>query len=162
MLFRSREVADELSLYGERHRFIPALAHARGFRVTELDVHHRARPHGHSKYGLRRFHRGFLDLLTVKFQTTHGNRPMHLLGGVALLSLGVGLLALLGLGLWGLLMGGPLHRLDALLVAVGVGHLVLGKLLLALGWLAELLIASPAHRPADYSIADQTGPSTDS
>ena len=157
-----REVARELSLYGERHRFIPALAHARGFRVTELDVHHRARPHGQSKYGLRRFHRGFLDLLAVRYQTTHGNRPMHLLGGMALLSVGVGLLALVGLGLRGLFMGGPLHRIDALLLAGGVASLLLGKLLFALGWLAELLIASAAHRPADYSIADQTGPSKDS
>jgi glycosyltransferase involved in cell wall biosynthesis len=153
-----REVARELSLYGERHRFIPALAHARGFRVTEIDVHHRARPHGHSKYGLRRFHRGFLDLLTVRYQTTHGSRPMHLLGGMALLAVVVGLLALGVLGLRGLFAGGPLQRVDALLLTLGVGHLVLAKLLFALGWLAELLIANPAHRPADYSIAEQTRP----
>lgn len=156
-----REVARELTLYGERHRFIPALAHARGFRVTEIDVHHRARPHGHSKYGLRRFHRGFLDLLTVKFQTSYGSRPMHLWGGLGLLSVAVGLLALGGLGLRGLLLVGPLQRFDALLVTLGVAHLVLGKLFFALGFLAELLVANPAHRPADYSIADQTGPASD-
>ena len=63
-LFRA-EVAREVRLYGELHRFVPVLAHARGFRVTELAVNHRPRRHGVSKYGIRRFLRGFLDLLTV-------------------------------------------------------------------------------------------------
>src|SRR4029078_7096345 len=67
-LFRS-DVAREVRLYGERHRFIPVLAHARGFRVTELPVNHRPRQHGVSKYGMRRFLRGFLDLLTITFLT---------------------------------------------------------------------------------------------
>jgi hypothetical protein len=60
------------------------------------------------------------------------------------------------------LLGGPLQRFDALLVTLGVAHLVLGKLFFALGCLAELLIANPAQRPADYSIADQTSPTADS
>lgn len=157
-----RGVAHELNLYGERHRFIPALAHARGFRVTEIDVHHRARPHGHSKYGLRRFHRGFLDLLTVKFQTSYGSRPMHLFGGLALLAGASGLLALFGLGLRGLLAGGPLQRVDAFLAAGGFALLLLAALLVALGCLSELLIANPAQRPPDSSIADRTGPTSDS
>src|ERR1700685_3121405 len=73
-LFRS-EVAGEIRLYGELHRFIPVLAHARGFRVTEMPVHHRPRRFGHSKYGVRRFARGFLDLLTVTFLTGFCQRP---------------------------------------------------------------------------------------
>src|SRR5262245_51288076 len=81
-----REVAAEIRLYGELHRFIPVLAHARGFKVTELEVHHRPRQFGRSKYGLRRFLRGFLDLLTVKFLTGFGQRPQHVLGAVGLLS----------------------------------------------------------------------------
>ena len=80
-LFRA-EVAREITLYGELHRFIPVLAHARGFRVTEISVHHRERQFGQSKYGVRRFLRGFLDLLTVKFLTGFGQRPQHMLGAI--------------------------------------------------------------------------------
>ncbi len=80
-LFRS-EVAGEIRLYGELHRFIPVLAHARGFRVTEVTVNHRPRRFGHSKYGVRRFARGFLDLLTVKFLTGFGERPSAHPGGI--------------------------------------------------------------------------------
>ncbi len=87
--FRS-EVADEIELYGELHRFVPVLAHAQGFRVTELPVHHRPREFGHSKYGVRRFLRGFLDLLTVKFLTGFGHRPQHMLGALGLLFFGLG------------------------------------------------------------------------
>ena len=79
-----REVFDEVRLYGELHRFVPVLAHARGFRVGELVIQHRARKFGHSKYGVRRFVKGFLDLLTVKFLTGFGQRPQHLLGTIGL------------------------------------------------------------------------------
>src|SRR4051812_38659480 len=79
-LFRA-EVGREIRIYGELHRFLPVLAHSRGFRVTELAVHHRPRRFGRSKYGVRRFARGFLDLLTVKFLTGFGQRPQHILGG---------------------------------------------------------------------------------
>lgn len=78
-LFRA-DVAHEITIYGELHRFIPVLAHAKGFRVTEIAVHHRERQFGHSKYGVRRFLRGFLDLLTVKFLTGFGQSPQHMLG----------------------------------------------------------------------------------
>ncbi|MEI6539036.1 MAG: glycosyltransferase family 2 protein, partial [Planctomycetota bacterium] len=67
-LFRT-EVAREVQIYGELHRFIPVLAHARGFKVAEVAVNHRSRQYGHSKYGVRRFIRGLLDLLTVSFLT---------------------------------------------------------------------------------------------
>ncbi len=80
-----REVFREVRLYGELHRFVPVLAAARGFRSARFAIQHRPRKFGHSKYGLRRFVKGFLDLLTVKFLTGFGQRPQHLLGGVGLL-----------------------------------------------------------------------------
>ena len=80
------EVFREVRLYGELHRFIPVLAAARGFRVGEMEIKHRPRKFGHSKYGVRRFIKGFLDLLTVKFLTGFGQRPQHMLGGIGLLS----------------------------------------------------------------------------
>ena len=88
------EVFQEVRLYGELHRFIPVLAESRGFKVGELVINHRQRKFGHSKYGIRRFFKGFLDLLTVKFLTGFGHRPQHLLGNFglipAVMGLGVG------------------------------------------------------------------------
>ena len=78
------EVARELDLYGELHRFIPVLAHDLGFRVTELGVNHRPREHGRSRYGMERYVRGFLDLLTVTFMSRYRHRPLHLFGGLGL------------------------------------------------------------------------------
>src|SRR5213596_2010356 len=85
------EVVQGLALYGELHRFIPVLAHYRGFRVAELSVNHRPRTHGSSRYGLERYLRGFLDLLTVSFMGRYRHRPLHLFGGLGLSLFAVGL-----------------------------------------------------------------------
>src|SRR5438552_3779250 len=92
------EIFREVRLYGELHRFIPVLAAARGYKVGEIEINHRPRRFGHSKYGMRRFVKGFLDLMTVKFLTGFSQRPQHLLGTVGLVSF---LLGLLGLGYLG-------------------------------------------------------------
>ncbi len=78
-----REVILEVYLYGELHRFIPFLAHKKGFRVGEIPVNHYKRKHGRSKFGRERYARGFLDLLTVVFITNYFARPIHFLGGVS-------------------------------------------------------------------------------
>ena len=75
------EVVRGLRLYGELHRFIPVLAHHRGYRIAEVPVNHRPREHGRSRYGLERYLRGFLDLLTVSFIGRYRQRPLHLFGG---------------------------------------------------------------------------------
>lgn len=160
-LFR-REVADELSLYGEMHRFIPVLAQARGFRVTELPVNHRPREHGSSKYGVRRFLRGFLDLLTVKFITGYGQRPGHMLGAVGLLffalgSLGLGYLSVL----WLLMHLSEMVDVSPIgtrpLLAYSVAAVLLGGQALSLGLLAELIVANTTRETDTYSIAEQVG-----
>jgi len=74
------EVIRDLELYGEMHRYIPALAASRGFKVTEIPVEHRKRQFGISKYGSERMIRGFLDLLTVKLVTRFGQSPLYLFG----------------------------------------------------------------------------------
>src|SRR5207302_9221134 len=89
------EVVRGLRLYGELHRFIPVLAYQRGYRVAELPVNHRPRPHGRSHYGLERYMRGFFDLLTVTFIGRYRHRPLHLFGGLGLLLRGAGTLVLL-------------------------------------------------------------------
>jgi len=156
-----REVFAEVRLYGELHRFVPVLAAARGFRVSEVVVQHRPRRHGSSKYGVSRILKGFLDLLTVKFLTGFGQRPQHLLGALGLASFLLGALGMIYLGLywviaqlnpqWGML---PLHDRPAMYYSIAL--FLLGGQLLSVGMLAELLIA---HYPPDqtsYSIAETT------
>jgi glycosyltransferase involved in cell wall biosynthesis len=126
------EVVDGMRLYGELHRFIPVLAHYRGFRIAELPVRHRPREHGRSRYGMERYVRGFLDLLTVTFMGRYRHRPLHLFGGLGLLFgvAGVAILTYLTV----LKIGGeaighrPLLTLGVLLVVVGMQFLSLGLL----------------------------------
>ena len=158
-LFR-REVTHEVRIYGELHRFIPVLAAARGFKVTELPVHHRERQFGHSKYGFKRFMRGFLDLLTVKFLTGYGQRPQHLLGGIGFGLFGIGSLGLSVLGVIWLLthVGGmnfePIGSRPML--AYSVAALLLGGQAVSLGFIAELLIAYTGRDVENYSIKERS------
>ena len=124
------EVVDGLALYGELHRFLPVLAHERGFRIAELPVHHRPREHGRSRYGLERYLRGFFDLITVTFMGRYRHRPLHLFGGLGLALGGAGFLVCVYLTvLWftGSAIGHrPLLTLGVLLVVVGIQFLSLG------------------------------------
>ena len=137
------EVVEGIRLYGELHRFVPVLAHYRGFRVAELPVHHRPREHGRSRYGMERYVRGFLDLLTVTFMGRYRQRPLHLFGGLGLLlgAAGAGLLAYLTvLKLLGEAIGHrPLLTLGVLLVVVGVQ-------LVSLGLVSELVASHHEER----------------
>jgi dolichol-phosphate mannosyltransferase len=126
------EVVQGMALYGELHRFIPVLAHYRGFRVAELPVNHRPRAHGRSRYGLERYLRGFLDLLTVTFMGRYRHRPLHLFGGLGFVLglLGTAILAYLTvLKALGHAIGQrPLLTLGVLLVVVGLQFFSLGLL----------------------------------
>lgn len=156
------EIFREVRLYGELHRFIPVLAAARGFRVGEIEIRHRARRFGYSKYGVRRFIKGFLDLLTVKFLTGYGQRPQHLLG-----SLGILCFALGGLGMTYLaftwvvrlydqsIFPEPLH--DRPLLHYSIAILLLGAQMMSIGFLAELITAYQSRDEDTYSISQQTG-----
>jgi dolichol-phosphate mannosyltransferase len=154
------EVFREIRLYGELHRLIPVLAAARGFRVGEIVINHRPRKFGHSKYGVRRFIKGFLDLLTVKFLTGFGQRPQHLLGTIGIASFLLGLSGVCYLTVeWlvNLVSPGtfpPLHERPLLLYAVGA--LLLGFQMMSMGFLAELITAYQGRDEDSYSIAEQT------
>jgi dolichol-phosphate mannosyltransferase len=155
------EVFREVRLYGELHRFIPVLAAARGFRVGEIEIGHRPRRFGHSKYGVRRFMKGFLDLLTVKFLTGFGQRPQHLLGGLGLTSFVLGALVLLwlaidwlGANLFKVWTYTPLHQRPLLIYALAA--LLLGAQLMCIGFLAELITAYQGREQDGYSIAERT------
>jgi glycosyltransferase involved in cell wall biosynthesis len=139
-----RAIFNEVQLYGELHRFVPVLAAARGYRPGELVIQHRARRFGQSKYGVARFVKGFLDLLTVKFLTRYGQRPQHLLGSIGLGCLGLGLVGVF-LSLCGLSRG-----------LISVGLLVVGGQFLTLGLVSELLVAQQTSAQRGYSISDRT------
>ena len=126
------DVVRNLRIYGELHRFLPVLAHDRGYRVAELPVNHRPREHGRSRYGVERYVRGFLDFLTVWFMGRYRHRPLHLFGGLglSLSAIGTILLAYLTvLKLSGEAIGHrPLLTLGVLLVVVGLQFFSLGLL----------------------------------
>jgi hypothetical protein len=157
-----REVLGEIRLYGELHRFVPVLAAAKGFRVGELVIQHRARRFGRSKYGLARFVKGFLDLLTVKFLTGFGQRPQHLLGTIGLASFGVGLTGLATLAaLW---IGSrllPVEDFDLgdhpTAAFYSMALLLLGAQFMSIGFLGELIIAYQQRDTKTYSIAERAG-----
>ncbi|HKB02920.1 MAG TPA: glycosyltransferase family 2 protein [Gemmataceae bacterium] len=141
-------VIREVRLYGEMHRFIPVLAAAKGFRVGELVIHHRPRQFGRSKYGAKRFLRGFLDMLTVNFLTRYGRRPMHLLGGAAL-AVGLAALVIAVVGLFW-------HPAMSAWTLLGIVFAVLGPLVLFLHGLQAELTASTRTDPP-FSIVDWVG-----
>jgi dolichol-phosphate mannosyltransferase len=135
--YRSELVAD-MNLYGELHRFLPALAYIEGAKITELPVRHHARRFGSSKYGLWRTFRVLMDLLTISFMKKFLTRPMHVFGLFGLLSLTLGTvlglyLTFLKLGLGQSIGNRPLLILAVLLVVTGVQ-------LFCFGLLAELLM----------------------
>jgi dolichol-phosphate mannosyltransferase len=154
------EVFREIRLYGELHRFIPVLAAARGFKVAELAINHRPRKYGYSKYGVRRFVKGFLDLLTVKFLTGFGQRPQHLLGSIGLFSFLLGNLGLIYLAVTWLLTFfeihpfPPLHQRPALIYSAVA--ILLGAQMMSIGFLAELITAYMGKDQESYSIMEKT------
>ena len=139
------EVVQGLRIYGELHRFVPVLAHYRGFRVGELPVNHRPREHGRSRYGPERYVRGFLDLLTVSFMGRYRHRPLHLFGGLGLLLGAVGLVLLAYLTVLKLTGHAIGHRP---LLTLGVLLVVVGLQFFSLGLMSELITSHHEERTA--------------
>lgn len=135
--YRSELVAD-MNLYGELHRFLPALAYIEGAKIAELPVRHHARRYGQSKYGLWRTFRVLMDLLTIWFMKKFLTRPMHVFGLFGLLSMGLGML--LGLYLTFLKLGLGYSIGSRPLLFLAVLLLVTGVQLFSFGLLAELLM----------------------
>ncbi|MCS5707052.1 glycosyltransferase family 2 protein [Synechococcus sp. FGCU-3] len=131
-----REVVDDMNLYGELHRFLPALAFIEGARITEVKVTHHARRYGQSKYGIDRTFRVLMDLLTVWFMKRFLTRPMHVFGFGGLAAMGVGLLVVLWLVGEKLLLGVNIG--DRPLLLMGLLGFVTGVQLFCFGLLAEL------------------------
>jgi glycosyltransferase involved in cell wall biosynthesis len=146
------EIFEHVRLYGERHRFVPVLAHHLGFSVTELPVNHRPRTNGSSRFGIERYLRAPFDLLTIVFMGRYRYRPLHLFGGVGVTS-SVGGTAILGyltvVKVSGAGIGNrPLLLLGVLLVVVGIQFLSLGLIgEMLTSQHEEKVSASGARRP---------------
>jgi glycosyltransferase involved in cell wall biosynthesis len=150
--YRRRAVKD-LNLYGELHRLIPVLLFKKGFRVTEIPVHHQQRKYGRSKYGWRRFLTGFLDLATVLFITNYNLRPFHLFGLIGLGVAGVGVL--IDLYMTVLWFQGVRPIGDRPLLMLGTLMIVTGVQILVFGLLSEMITAL-MYRRADISTKIRT------
>ena len=157
-----REVLEEVHLYGELHRFVPVLAAARGFKVGEIIVNHRKRQFGHSKYGVRRIVKGFLDLLTVYMLTGYGHRPQHLLGTLGLGCFGASGCLTLGLSLhWALDrlfdVENPVHLHERAIFYFALVGVIIGIQLLMTGFVAELVTKQTSRDEQIYAVCETIG-----
>ena len=136
-------VAESLLLYGDLYRFIPELAHMRGFRVTELPIAHRKRKYSYSKYGAKRFWTGALDLLTVRFLTKYREKPLHFFGTLGMIPTVTGV----GLEVYVLVrkLSGSLFQDHVAAIIIGVMLILLGAQLLATGLIGEMLSSQIHH-----------------
>jgi glycosyltransferase involved in cell wall biosynthesis len=137
----SRESVADLELYGEMHRYIPALIFAKGFKIGELKVEHHERTRGKSKYGGGRLLRGFLDLLFIHFMTKYSSRPLHFFGYVGIVPILIGMVIGVYKSIDQLLLflsGGEVVASPLLLLSVFL--ILTGILLIIFGFLAELII----------------------
>ncbi|MES3018244.1 MAG: glycosyltransferase family 2 protein [Bacteroidota bacterium] len=127
-----REIAEDLGIYGELHRFIPVLAKLQGASITQVDVKHHARIHGVSKYGLGRTFKVMADLITMVFFRKYIQKPMHLFGTMGFISFGLGLLIniyllilkIMGQDIW----GKPILILGLILLLAGIQLITFGIL----------------------------------
>lgn len=138
------EVVKNVRVYGELHRYIPLLAKWEGYdRIEERPVQHHPRRHGTTKFGLERFIRGFLDLITVVFVTRFGQRPMHFFGGLGTLSFLGGLAISLYLTI-GWITGTPIENRP--LFFLGIMLVIVGGQLFLAGFLGEMIVRPQMER----------------
>ena len=146
------DVVKSVNVYGELHRYIPALAHWLGFRVGETVVNHRPRRFGKTKFGMARYSRGFLDLLTVVFTTRYFTRPLHLFGGWGILSTLAGTFTALWLAYEKYVNNQPLSNRPLFIVALIM--VIVGVQFVSMGLLGEL-ITKNQHVEKEYSIREE-------
>ncbi len=133
-----REVIKNIKLYGELHRFIPAIASHMGVAIAEIPVHHRPRKHGKSKYNILRFTKVILDTVTVKFLLTYSTRPLQIFGLIGLASSVLGFIISLWLSYQRLVL--KISAANRPLLLLGVLLIVIGFQFITLGLLAEMMV----------------------
>ncbi len=149
------EALVSLNLYGELHRFVPALLHARGYRIVELPIRHYPRRFGKSKFGASRLVKGALDLMTVALTTRYATRPGHIFGAIGLLMLTAGGLCLAYLACLWMIGAGPIGNRP--LLFLGMLLMLFGGQLISTGLIAELVLSRSIAESDKYSIRDRVG-----
>jgi len=147
-----KPVVKELYIYGEMHRYIPVLANALGFSVTEIPVNHRYRKYGKSKYGIERYLRGFFDLLTVKMVTQYVKSPLYLFGRIGVISGVIGVLIAGYLAIRKIFYNYPLSNRP--LLFLGILLILTGVQLFSMGLISELIINRSLSREIRISIKE--------
>jgi hypothetical protein len=144
-------------VYGELHRYIPLLAKWEGYdRIAEVAVNHRPRKYGRTKFGLERFVRGFLDLVTVAFMTRFAARPMHFFGSLGSLAFIGGFVVSFWLSFEKLFHGKPLS--DRPLLLLGVLLMVAGIQMFTVGLIGEMIVRPRMERTDTYDVAESLPP----
>ncbi|MFQ5568214.1 MAG: glycosyltransferase family 2 protein [Rhodothermales bacterium] len=148
-----REVVKSIHVYGEMHRYIPLLAKWEGYeRIGEKVVHHRARQYGRTKFGLERYIRGFLDLISVAFLTRFAARPLHFFGMLGTLAFLGGIAISLWLSIDKLFFGNPIG--DRPLLLFGALLILLGAQLFSTGLLGDMIIRRRMEEGRVYQISE--------
>lgn len=146
-----REVVKSVKVYGELHRYIPLLAKWEGFdRITEKEVQHHPRRHGQTKFGLERFLRGFLDLLSVTFMTRFASRPMHFFGMVGTLAFLGGFVISLWISIDKLFFGHPIG--DRPLLLLGIALILVGVQMFTTGLIGQMIVEPRMQRTDTFQI----------
>ncbi len=152
-----REVVKSVRVHGELHRYIPLLAKWEGYdRIAEIPVRHRPRQFGQTKFGLDRFIKGFLDLISVVFLTRFAARPMHFFGTFGTLAFVAGLLISFWISIDKLLFGNPIG--DRPLLLLGVLMIIVGVQMFTTGLLGEMIIKREMERTAEYHVIRTLSP----
>lgn len=138
-----REVVEAIDVYGELHRYIPVLAHRKGFRIAELVVHHNKREFGKSKYGFERYLRGLFDSLTVAFLGKFYDRPMYFFGKIGLVLSAVGIMVCAYLAFVKLFLSQAIGGRPLLIL--GVMCLILGVQMFSIGFIGDMLVDATYH-----------------
>lgn len=151
------EVVKTVRVYGELHRYIPLLAKWEGFeRITEKEVQHHPRRHGQTKFGLERFLRGFLDLLTVTFLTRFASRPMHFFGTFGTLAFLGGFIISLWISIDKLFFGHPIG--DRPLLLLGVALILVGVQMFTTGLIGQMIVEPRMQRTDTFQLMDSLEP----
>lgn len=148
------EVVKSVRLYGEMHRYVPLLAMWEGYtRITEKVVTHHPRKYGATKFGLERFAKGFLDLLTVYFLTRFASRPMHFFGSLGTLAFLGGFLISLWISIDKMFYGNPIG--DRPLLLLGALLMLVGVQMFTVGLVGEMIVVPRMQRTESYGIAEE-------
>lgn len=145
-----KELIESLDLYGELHRYIPALAHWKGFKVGETKVEHHPRAHGKSKYGVERLFRGLTDLFTVMYLTKYMKKPLHLFGAMGVLLLVIGFIINAYLAILKFILRQPIGGRPLLLL--GVLLMLIGFQIISTGLIGEMIVSTRHKGEKGYAV----------